>query len=303
MKNVIISGADGFVGSYTTRYFLKQGCNVLALGRKENPLRLRRTENLAYLQCDIADPASMLKMIPCGVYDTFIHFAWEGSSGSKRTDMALQMRNALVAAECVKIAKQLGCDRFVDAGSIMEYETEAVIHAQGTQPSMGYIYGMGKQVAHGMCKAVAADVGIDFLWPMITNAYGPEETAPRFVNTTLCKILNSEPLAFTAATQNYDFVFVEDVAQAFYRVAKDGKPFCEYMIGSGRARALKEFIQEMQAACAPDAKLQFGNVPFTGVDLPLEVFDISALERDCGYRPETSFAEGTKRTLQWLKMQ
>lgn len=302
MKNVIISGADGFVGSYTVSYFLEKGCHVLALGRKETPSRLRPTEKLTYLPCDISDSAAMLRQVPTGIYDTFVHFAWEGSAGSARTDGALQMKNALAAAECVRTAKALGCSRFVGAGSIMEYEAEAAMHAQGVKPGMGYVYGMGKQAAHGMCKAAAADAGIDFLWPMITNAYGPGETSPRFVNTTLRKMLSGEPLTFTAATQNYDFVYVADVAAAFYHIAESGKPFNEYMIGSGRAGALKKFIFEMQAACAPETELRFGDVPFTGVNLPLEVFDISAMERDCGYRPETSFAEGTKKTMQWLKM-
>ena len=89
----------------------------------------------------------------------------------------------------------------------MEYEVEAAIHSQGSHPGMGYIYGMGKHVAHCMCKSVAANIGIDLLWPMITNAYGVGELSPRFVNTTLRKIINGEPLQFTAATQNYDFVY------------------------------------------------------------------------------------------------
>ena len=98
---------------------------------------------------------------------------------------------------------------------------------------MGYIYGMGKHIAHCMCKSVATNIGIDLLWPMISNAYGVGELSPRFVNTTLRKIINGETLQFTAATQNYDFVYVSDVAQAFYKVAINGKPFCEYMIGLG----------------------------------------------------------------------
>ena len=41
LKSVIITGADGFVGSYTTEYFLNQGIEVLALGRKAAPVRLK----------------------------------------------------------------------------------------------------------------------------------------------------------------------------------------------------------------------------------------------------------------------
>jgi nucleoside-diphosphate-sugar epimerase len=127
---------------------------------------------------------------------------------------------------------------------------------------------------------------------MITNAYGVGEFSPRFVNTTL---------QFTAATQNYDFVYVSDVAQAFYKVALNGKPFCEYMIGSGNAKPLKEFILEMVNSCGPDCTPLFGDVPFTGTNMPLDTFDISDIKNDCGFVPEISFSEGTKLTMDWLK--
>lgn len=301
MKKVVITGADGFVGSYTVEYFLKQGVEVLALDISETPNRLKPTAGLTYLQCDVLNRDELSDKIPCDVYDTFIHFAWVGSAGLQRVDYNLQMKNALSTVECLKVAKEKGCNRFVCAGSIMEYEVEAAVHAQGNKPGMGYIYGMGKHIAHSMCKAVAADIGIDLLWPMITNAYGVGELSPRFVNTTIRKIISGEPLQFTAATQNYDFVYITDVAKAFYLVAKNGKPFCEYMIGSGNARPLKEFILEMQAALSPDAVPVFGDVPFTGVNMPLKVFDITALKEDCGYEAEVGFAEGTRRTMLWLK--
>lgn len=301
MEKVIITGADGFVGSYTVQHFLNNGKKVLALDMGLEARRLKEHKNLIYKQCDITNINAMLDMIPQGEYDTFIHFAWAGSAGTARVDYNLQMQNALNTVECLKAAKELGCSRFVCAGSIMEYEVEAAIHSQGSHPGMGYIYGMGKHIAHCMCKSVAANIGIDLLWPMITNAYGVGEFSPRFVNSTLRKIINGEPLQFTAATQNYDFVYVSDVAKAFYLVAEKGKPFCEYMIGSGNARPLKEFILEMVAACGPEAKPLFGDVPFTGTNMPLSTFCIDAIKDDCGFEIDVPFGEGTKMTMDWLK--
>ena len=301
MQKVIISGADGFVGSYTVEHFLKEGCEVLALDIGSEPKRLTEKKGLTYMQCDVSDIQAMLQKIPHGVYDTFVHFAWAGSAGPARVDYNLQMRNALDTVECMKAAKELGCSRFVCAGSIMEYEVEAAIHSQGSKPGMGYIYGMGKHIAHCMCKSVAVDIGIELLWPMITNAYGVGEFSPRFVNTTLRKIIGGDKLEFTSGTQNYDFVYVSDVAKAFYLVAKNGKPFCEYMIGSGGAKPLKEFIVEMVNACSDDATPHFGDVPFTGTNMPIGTFDISDIKNDCGFEPEVSFAEGTRRTMDWLK--
>jgi len=301
MERVIITGADGFVGSYTVQKFLEEGKLVLALDMLPEPRRLQSHENLQYLQCDISDIGEMRKKIEHDKYDTFIHFAWAGSAGPGRTDFNLQMLNVQSTVNCVRMAKELGCKRFVGAGSIMEYEMEDSTHTQGNKPSPSYIYSLGKFIAHSMSKIVAAEIGIDLLWPMITNAYGIGEFSPRFVNSTLRKMMNKEPLEFTAGTQTYDFVYVSDVAKAFYLVAEKGKPFCEYMIGSGNARPLKEFIIEMVKSCAPDMTPIFGNVPYAGTILPLETYSIKALKEDCGFNPEWSFAEGTKKTMEWLK--
>ena len=301
MENVIITGADGFVGSYTVNYFLEQGCRVLALDMGEKPNRLGEHPRLTYAQCDISDAAALEAAAQSGNYDTFIHFAWAGSAGPARVDYNLQMKNALTTVECLKTAKKLGCKRFVCAGSIMEKEVEAAVHDQGSRPGMGYIYGMGKHIAHCLCKSVAADIGIELVWPMITNAYGAGELSPRVVNTTIRKIIQGEPLQFTSGTQSYDFVYVTDVARAFYLIAKNGRPFCEYMIGSSTARPLKEFIIEMVRSLAPDRQPIFGDIPFTGTNMSLSTFDCTDTERDCGFRAEVSFAEGTRMTMDWLK--
>jgi len=301
MKNVIITGADGFVGSYTVKAFLAHGVNVLAMDLAEKPNRLDAHERLTYVSCDYTDRKKILNVTHGKDFDTLLHFAWAGSAGKERIDYRLQMDNAINTVELLKLAKEIDCNRFVCAGSIMEREVEAAVHSQGSRPGMAYIYGMGKHIAHSLCKSVAADIGIELVWPMITNAYGAGELSPRFVNTTIRKIIRNEPLQFTAATQNYDFVYVSDVAEAFYCISEYGKPFCEYLIGSGNAKPLKEFILEMQQELAPDAIPVFGDVPFTGTNMPLSAFSTYDTEKDTGFVATISFAEGTRLTMEWLK--
>ena len=151
--------------------------------------------------------------------------------------------------------------------------------------------------------SVAADIGIELVWPEITNAYGVGERSPRLVNTTIQKCLRGESPQFTAGTQNYDFVYIDDVARAFRLIGENGKPFHEYLIGSSTARPLKEFLLEMQSSIAPNLPFYFGDIPFTGIDLPLSKFDCSKTEQDTGFRAEVTFSEGCKRTMEWWKAQ
>lgn len=301
MKKAIVTGANGFVGSHVVNELAKNDIEVLAIDLPDCSGNIPQSEKVTFCGMDIFTLGENADKIKKDYYDTFYHFAWLGSAGEKRTDCDLQMKNALCTVECVKTAKALGCKKFVCAGSIMEKEVVAAVNAQGSRPGMGYIYGMGKLIAHCMSKSAAAQQGIDLVWAIITNAYGPGELSPRFVNTTIRKIINNEPFQFTAATQNYDFIYIDDIAKAFYLLGEKGKPFNEYVLGSGNARPLREFIEEMTGALCPDVKPVFGDVPFTGVNMPLEVFSTQAIEQDCGFHTQVSFAEGTMRTMDWLK--
>ena len=303
MNNVIITGANGFVGSNVCRLLCESGTRVTAVIKDENEdiQNIKALPNLSVVYCDLSQLDTLGDKISDRGFDVFYHFAWVGSAGPLRCDEGMQLQNALWTAKALRTAESLGCKKFVNAGSIMEKETYTAVYTQDSTPGLPYIYGAGKLAARAICKPIANSLDIDLCWAVITNAYGVGELSPRFVNTTIRKIIAGEPLQFTAATQNYDFIYIDDVARAFAAIGEHGKPNREYTIGSGNARPLREFILEMQQALAPDAAPIFGDVPFTGVNMPLEAFDTTPIQEDCGFKTTVSFAEGTRRTMEWLK--
>ena len=301
MKKVIVTGANGFVGSALVKELLKHNVEILALDMPGCNANIPADDRVKFLGLTLDNIGQLKDLVSDNGFDCFYHFAWAGSAGVARADTKLQLQNAQWTIDCLRTAKAIGCQRFVAAGSIMEYETIAAAYTQGNKPGLGYIYGSGKLVAHTMAMSVAADIGIDLVWAEITNAYGAGEVSPRMVNTTIRKVINGEAPQFTAGTQNYDFVYIDDVARAFYLIGKNGKPFNEYLIGSSNAKPLKEFLLEMKAAIAPDLDFIFGDISFTGINLPLEKYDCSKTETDTGFKAEISFGEGCKKTMEWLK--
>lgn len=299
MKKAIVTGANGFVGRAVTKELINNGYKVIALDLEGHNGNLPEDDNIIFYSFSLDNSAELKERLREKDIDIFYHFAWAGSAGAARADTSLQLKNAQWTIDCLKLAKELGCSRFVNAGSIMELETIKAVFNPGNKPGLGYIYGSGKLVAHTMCKSVAADIGIDLVWAMITNAYGVGERSPRMVNTTIQKCIRGEAPQFTAGTQNYDFVYIDDVARAFRLIGENGKAFHEYLIGSSHAKPLKEFLLEMKAAIAPDLDFIFGDIPFTGVNQPLEEFDCSKTEKDTGFKATITFGEGCRRTRDW----
>jgi len=297
----IVTGADGFVGSYVVKELLSSGYDVLAIDISEKPHRLEPNCHLQYFSHSIEDLSFLDQFASNKAVDVFFHFAWRGSAGEERSDEIIQLKNALSSAACLRKAAELGIRRFVMAGTIMEYETSQVVYAQGSRPGTPYIYGAGKTVAHEIMKPIANSLGIDLVWAYITNAYGVGESSPRFLNTTLRKIICNEPLEFTSAVQNYDFVYVTDVAKAFRLLGEKGKANRGYLIGSGDAKSLKDFILEIVKELCPNREVIFGAVPYTGVMTPLEDYSIEDIQNDCGFSPTISFREGVRKTYEWLK--
>lgn len=297
----IITGANGFVGNALLKELLNNNIDVLCVDKTFSKDNFPNDSRIKKIELSIENIDDLEKYVVYEEYELFYHFAWVGSAGPLRMDEKIQVNNALWNVECLRLSKKIGCKKFISAGSIMEFEVHEAIYAQESMPGLGYIYGIGKVLAHELCKPIANSIGIDLIWAYITNAYGVGELSPRFINTTLRKMINNEKLEFTSGIQNYDFVYIDDVARAFYLLGLKGKANKGYIIGSGNAKPLKEFILEMTAANSPQNIPSFGDIPFTGVNVSIETFDVSEVKKDCGFEPTVSFIEGTKKTMEWLK--
>lgn len=301
MKKALVTGANGFVGSAVVRELLSNGVEVIALARDGH------TENIPAGARIIAHELSESEMLPELIadrdIDVFYHFAWQGSAGAARADVELQLNNVKWTVDCLRASKKMDCKKFVCAGSIMEFEAPAITYKQDSKPMVGLVYGSAKAAAHSMCMMIASEIDMNISWTEITNAYGVGELSPRFLNSTLRKIINNEPLTFTSGTQNYDFIYIDDTAKAFRLIGEKGRPFRHYLIGSSHAKPLREFVLEIKSVLAPDREFIFGNVPFSGINLPPEAYDCSILEKDTGFKPDVSFADGIQKTFLWLKSQ
>jgi len=303
MSRAIVTGATGFVGRWLVSALLKDGYAVTAVVRpgSQNFRLLVQSPLLEVVECAMEQYNLLPEKLGRRDGNVFYHLAWAGVSGEQRMDTDVQMENIKAAAVAVRAAAETGCARFIGLGTIMEAEAISVTNANGTFPGPGYIYGEAKHFAHLQTKIIASQLGIDHLWAVLTNAYGEYEFSPRFINTTLRKILRLEPLEFTAGTQNYDFIHVEDAARALIAIGERGNAHHSYVIGSGGAKPLRQFVETVGRILAPGRELRFGDIPYTGIQLPVDAFSIEKLKADTGFYPEIPFEDGILRTMNWIR--
>lgn len=299
MKTVV-TGATGFVGKWLVEELLKQGNAVTIIVRNKKSIPTAWTSRVTVIEATL-DILSSLKQedFPEKKADIFFHLAWDGTSGYDRADTCKQLKNVAYTCDAVHLASQLGCSRFVNAGSIMEYEAMAYVPAKDTAPGMGYIYSTAKLTADYMAKTVANKEQLTYINAVISNIYGVGEKSARFLNTTLRKMLCNEDIPLTHGKQSYDFIYIEDAVKAIILAGKDGSKNCAYYIGNPQQRPLRDFIEEMKFVLGSSSNLKFGEVPFTGPMLEYETLGMASLT-ELGFVPQVSFAEGIRRTQQWI---
>lgn len=301
MRKYIVTGATGFLGRSFTDWLIKKNENVVVIVRDKDVALDMWGNKVDIIERDLADVGGIEENDLGDGEDEriMIHFAWEGTSGDKRALEMTQLNNVRISSELVRKAQNWRCKRFINAGSIMEYEAMKTVIADGERPSKNTMYSIAKLTANLMMKTIAADIGIDYVNVIISNIYGPGETSKRFLNNVIRSMINNESLKLTEGKQIYDFIYVDDAMEMIKAVSEDGTPFESYYIGNKIQRPLREFVIEAKKVINSESELLFGEIPFIGQALNYTEFDCGKLEK-IGVYPKITFEEGIRRTKDWI---
>jgi nucleoside-diphosphate-sugar epimerase len=304
MENAIVVGGAGFIGSAVVRELVHQDVSVTVVVRPgffEKNINHRLDDlNVRIVECDITKIMEIKTIITDRGFDAYYHFAWDGLFGDSLLDYSCQIMNIKWVMDAIVTASELGCKRFIGSGTIAQYELRS-IEGQINQNDKMKFYKTAKIACEYMGRNVAVGHGIQFFWPIITNVYGEGEISPRLINTLIRKLLAGERQALSEGNQIYDFIHISDAAHAFYLIGEKGQEFRTYVIGSGRARPLKDFLCTLRDVINPNIELGFGEFSYNGAYLPMKVFDIGNLVQDTGFEARLPFEEGIKRVVAWNK--
>lgn len=299
MKRAIITGATGAVGTALVKELITNNIETLVLCREgsrrnhqipDHPLVTRKHCSLDQLASIENDTGKN--------YDVFYHFAWMGTTGAERNDMYLQNLNVQFALDAVGAAKRFGCHTFIGAGSQAEYgRVEGVLRTDTPAfPEMGY--GIAKLCAGQMTREYAHQQGMHHIWVRILSIFGPNDGPQSMVMSTINKLQNGEVPQFTKGEQMWDYLYSEDAAQAFRLLGEKGHDGKVYVLGSGNAKPLAEYIMELRDVVNPNAEIALGAIPYTPKQVMHLEADIHDINNDTGWIPTTQYKTGIKKIIE-----
>lgn len=296
MKNVIVTGANGFIGSSLIKKLISKNINVVAVDISFNNSKLPESEAISKIEIGLEDIDDLLGKIPQREYEALYHFAWAGVNGVEKANPITQLKNVEMTMNCATICKKLGVKKLLCAGTIAERATESLSLLHKT--SGGMMYGVAKHATHLMLETYCKNIEQDFVWMQFSNIYGPENKTGNLVSYTIGELKKGNEASFGPALQPYDFILVDDLIEAAVRLG-EVKTTCNcYFIGSGKPRLLKDYLLEIGRLSGKEELINIGLRADDGIKYNLDMFDVSSLKKDIGEYISMSFTEGIKYTLE-----
>lgn len=303
MKNAIVTGANGFVGTWLVKKLCSQNVQVTAIIKdtNENIDDIKQLPGLKIVYCELSEIANLVDRIDERGFDCFYHLAWVGSAGPLRANYETQLLNSKYSCDAAKAAKELECKKFLCAGTITERIIDNVVEDSSIGVSQNMIYGAAKKNTRILLNIFCRSIGMPFVWMQFSNIYGPLNKSGNLISYALGELKKGNIPEFSQGNQPYDFVYISDIVNAIYLLGEKKVNHDFYFLGSGAPRLLKDYLVQIPTAMGEGAEIALGKRPDGGIVYNMEWFSIDELKKDTGFNNQYSFEEGLAETVKWIK--
>ncbi len=309
MKRVVITGATGSIGVALIEQLLEHDIQVVAVVRKDSMRKKNIPSHvnvkIVELNLDrIKELPEILKQYGIGTCDVFYHFGWDGTFGNSRNNVQGQLKNIRYTLDTAEVAAQIGCKKFIGAGSQAEYGRVDGIKLDALTPAFPENgYGMAKLCAGQMSRLLCEQLNIQHIWTRILSVYGPYDGDHTLIMSVIRKLLKNEEPLLTPGEQQWDYLYSKDAGLAMYLLGKNGLHGKTYCIGSGNVKTIREYVEILKENIETSAEVGWGGIPYSEKQVMYLCANIDALCNDTGFEPLYSFERGIKETIEWYKEQ
>ena len=293
-KTIFVTGASGFVGGSLCRQLHQKGATIHAISRQpvlKNPLGLH------WHQGDLQDFETVRTLIHTLEPDIVFHLASYVSGSRDLTAVPLTFHSNLTSTvNLLTAVTEVGCQRCILAGSLEEPD-----EADGA-PIPCSPYAAAKWASHAYGRMFHALYQLPVVTTRLFMIYGPhQQDLKKLIPYTILSLLRGETPQFSSGERPVDWIFIDDVVDGLITAALAPDLAGHTVeLGSGKLVTVRNVIQQLADAIAPDTTLQFGALSNRPMER-IRAANIERTEAQMGWRPKTSLAQGLQQTIDWYR--
>lgn len=305
MKNILVTGAAGFIGAKVVSYLLEDDAAVYALIEKGDDLSRERLMNISP-EIRIVDNWEKMRKeadkYPS--FDKIFHLATVGVRPDfDDIDLFCDV-NIKMGCQLVDFAESNNSGLIVNFGSCFEYGDHGdMLLTEDTDCRPESLYAISKHASVTLMTAYAKKKNVRLITVRPFGVFGEGEGLNRLAPSVIKNCMNSEMIKTTAGEQVRDFVNVKDVARAVIRLTdSDYVPYEIYNICSDHPVSVREFICEIVNTCGFDIDLvSFGSIPYRENEAMMFAGDNHKLQECINYPFPDDHREGIMDIYKSLK--
>jgi len=244
-KRVLVTGANGFIGSHLVKKLVDQETKVFALVSPRSSLdRIQYLESkISIVKCDLLDPPS-LSAITSKIYPQIIfHLASYGVYLNQSDMLRMSHVNVFGLTNLLTALETVNFECFVNTGTAIEYGFKKLPMKETDVLEPNNFYGATKAAATLLLQAYAIRHNRKIITLRPFYVYGPGEKETRLIPTMIQAALQKVELKLTSLTETRDFVFIEDLLNAYLLAASDQNKNCHIInIGTSIETTFKQVI-------------------------------------------------------------
>lgn len=297
MKKVLVTGASGFIGRHTLKTLIERGFDVHAVSSKHSEII---SKDCTWHTANLLDPSQTKELLSAVKPTHLLHFAWYATPGKYWTSEE-NFRWVQASLELLKQFREQGGERVVMAGTCAEYDWNYGYCSESLTPTKpNSVYGTCKKALQEMLAAYSELTGINSAWGRIFFLYGSYEHPNRLVSSVIRSLLRGEPAFCSHGNQIRDFLFVQDVADAFVAIL-DSNITGVINIASGQPITIKDVVYKIGEKINKLDLIRLGAIQNTLQETALLVADCGRLSNEINWVAKYNLDTGLEKTIDWCK--
>ncbi len=334
MKQILVTGAAGFIGFHLSKYLLKKGYIVVGidnindyydvnlkfdrlkeLGINKDEAEIYNNEasstqypNFKFFRLNLEDREQLPLLFKNNNFKKVCNLAAQAG-----VRYSLENPESYIDSNVVGFLNLLECCRHHDIKHLV-YASSSSVYGQNEKIP----FSIEDNVDHPISLYAATKKSNELMAYTYSHLYGFKTTGLRFFTVYgpwgrpdmamylfTDAILNGKPIkVFNNGNLERDFTYIDDIVEGVFKIIdKDKREFSDkyslYNIGNSTPVKLMDFITEIEKQVGTDAIKKM--LPMQSGDVTRTWADVVSLRRDYNYSPNTSIAKGVKEFIGWFK--